>query len=152
MIDQGLSGQRQLSLSRCGNEWGSDALQLWSWMLSYWWHELERGREGEMKMRRRQMKWDEHLLWDVSALRSFVISGRTYETLEFIISLPVCDMRTALTPISLHFCFCLTLSTYLCTCRRWKTLLCRMSFNNGNQLKQYCNKRTKYLQYPSNMH
>lgn len=32
------------------------------------------------------MKRDEHLLWDVSALRSFVISGRNYETLEFIIS------------------------------------------------------------------
>lgn len=62
------------------------------------------------------MKQDEHLLWDVYALRSFVISGRTYETLEFIISsLPACDMRTALTPISLYICFCLTLSTHLCT-------------------------------------
>lgn len=31
----------------------------------------ERGGEGEMKMRRRQMKRDECLLWDLSALRSF---------------------------------------------------------------------------------
>lgn len=39
------------------------------------------------------MKRDEHLLWDVSALRSFVISGWNYETLEFIISsLPACDI------------------------------------------------------------
>lgn len=68
----------------CGNEWGSDAIQLWSWTLSYWWLELARGREGEMKMRRRQMKQDENLLWDVSALKSFVISERTYKTLEFI--------------------------------------------------------------------
>lgn len=85
-----------------------------------------KGREGEMKMRRRQMKRDEHLLWDVSALRSFVISGRTYETLEFIMSsLPAFDMRT---PISLHFYFCLTFNTPLCTWCRWQTLLCCLSF------------------------
>ena len=87
---------------RRGNEWGSDALRLWSWTLSYWWLEIERGGEAEMKMRRRQMKRDENLLRDVFALRSFVISGRSYETLEFMTPSPrACDMRKAPTPISL---------------------------------------------------
>lgn len=38
---------------------------------------VTQAREEEMKLRRRQMKRDEHLLWDVSALRSFVISAST---------------------------------------------------------------------------
>lgn len=108
MIDQGLSGQRRLSLSCCGNEWGFNALQLWSWKLSYWWQELERGKEGEMKTNKRQMKWDERLLRDVSAVRSFVSSVRTCKTLKSILPSPhACDMRTAPTPLSLHFCLCL---------------------------------------------
>lgn len=53
-----------------GNEWGSDALQLWSWKLSYWWHTE---KEEEMKMRRGQMKQDEDLLWYVSTLRNISI-------------------------------------------------------------------------------
>ena len=35
------------------------------------------GKDGKMRTSMRQMKRDERLLWDVSALRSSVISGRT---------------------------------------------------------------------------